>query len=190
MFCQLFGKYLIEKDILDSASYNSIMEKLSDSRARLGVLAVADGIITESQADEINHLQTTTDARFGEIAVDEGYMTKEQLNILLNKQGSAYAVFLSVMSETAGITAAKVDELLRNFQKELGFTDADMDSLKNDDLEQIVPIFAFSSKSYVTDICRLALANIERFITSDFYIDKIRHISQLEYRCLAGQRLE
>lgn len=69
MFCQLFGKYLIEKDVLDTASYNSIMEKLSDSRARLGVLAVADGIITESQADEINHLQTTKDARFGEIAV-------------------------------------------------------------------------------------------------------------------------
>lgn len=190
MFCQLFGKYLIEKDVLDTASYNSIMEKLSDSRARLGVLAVADGIITESQADEINHLQTTTDARFGEIAVGEGYMTKEQLDILLNKQGSAYAIFLSVMSETANITASKVDELLRNFQKELGFTDADMDSLKNDDLEQIVPIFAFSSKSYITDICRLALANIERFVTSDFYIDKIRHISQLEYRCLAGQRLE
>lgn len=58
------------------------------------------------------------------------------------------------------------------------------------DLEQIVPIFAFSSKSYVTDICRLALSNIERFVTSDFYIDRIKHISQLEYRCLAGQKLE
>jgi len=65
-----------------------------------------------------------------------------------------------------------------------------MDGLKNDDLEQIVPIFAFSSKSYVTDICRLALSNIERFVTSDFYIDRIKHISQLEYRCLAGQKLE
>ena len=70
------------------------------------------------------------------------------------------------------------------------FTDEDMDGLKNDDLEQIVPIFAFSSKSYVTDICRLALSNIERFVTSDFYIDRIKHISQLEYRCLAGQKLE
>ena len=59
-----------------------------------------------------------------------------------------------------------------------------MDGLKNDDLEQIVPIFAFSSKSYVTDICRLALSNIERFVTSDFYIDRIKHISQLEYLSL------
>lgn len=190
MFCQLFGKFLIEKEVIDKNKYNSIMERLAESRAKLGVIAVADGIITEKQANEINHLQTTKDARFGEIAVGEGYMTEEQLDALLKKQGSAYAIFLSVLSEAADISVSKVDELLKEFQKEHGFTDEDMDGLKNDDLEQIVPIFAFSSKSYVTDICRLALANIERFVTSDFYIDRIKHISQLEYRCLAGQKLE
>ena len=190
MFCQLFGKFLIEKEVIDKNKYNSIMERLAESRAKLGVIAVADGIITEKQANEINHLQTTKDARFGEIAVGEGYITEEQLDVLLKKQGSAYAIFLSVLSEAADISVSKVDELLKEFQKEHGFTDEDMDGLKNDDLEQIVPIFAFSSKSYVTDICRLALSNIERFVTSDFYIDRIRHISQLEYRCLAGQKLE
>ena len=190
MFCQLFGKFLIEKEVIDKNKYNSIMERLAESRAKLGVIAVADGIITEKQANEINHLQTTKDARFGEIAVGEGYITEEQLDVLLKKQGSAYAIFLSVLSEAADISVSKVDELLKEFQKEHGFTDEDMDGLKNDDLEQIVPIFAFSSKSYVTDICRLALSNIERFVTSDFYIDRIKHISQLEYRCLAGQKLE
>ena len=180
MFCQLFGKFLNEKDIIEMDKYKSIMERLAESRAKLGVIAVADGIITEKQANEINHLQTTKDARFGEIAVGEGYMTEEQLDALLKKQGSAYAIFLSVLSEAADISVSKVDELLKEFQKEHGFTDEDMDGLKNDDLEQIVPIFAFSSKSYVTDICRLALANIERFVTSDFYIDRIKNISQLE----------
>ena len=190
MFCQLFGKFLIEKEVIDKNKYNSIMERLAESRAKLGVIAVADDIITEKQANEINHLQTTKDARFGEIAVGEGYITEEQLDVLLKKQGSAYAIFLSVLSEAADISVSKVDELLKEFQKEHGFTNEDMDGLKNDDLEQIVPIFAFSSKSYVTDICRLALSNIERFVTSDFYIDRIKHISQLEYRCLAGQKLE
>ena len=102
MFCQLFGKFLIEKEVISQDTYKSIMEKLSDSRAKLGVIAVADGIITEKQANEINHLQTTKDARFGEIAVGEGYMTEEQLDVLLKKQGSAYAIFLSVLSEAAG----------------------------------------------------------------------------------------
>ena len=97
---------------------------------------------------------------------------------------------ISTSQPSIGEMQDAFDELLKEFQKEHGFTDEDMDGLKNDDLEQIVPIFAFSSKSYVTDICRLALSNIERFVTSDFYIDRIKHISQLEYRCLAGQKLE
>ncbi len=80
MFCQLFGKFLIEKEVISQDTYKSIMDKLSDSRAKLGVIAVADGIITEKQANEINHLQTTKDARFGEIAIGEGYMTEEQLD--------------------------------------------------------------------------------------------------------------
>ena len=131
MFCQLFGKFLIEKEVIDKNKYNSIMERLAESRAKLGVIAVADGIITEKQANEINHLQTTKDARFGEIAVGEGYITEEQLDVLLKKQGSAYAIFLSVLSEAADISVSKVDELLKEFQKEHGFTDEDMDELVN-----------------------------------------------------------
>lgn len=50
MFCQLFGKFLIEKEVIDKNKYNSIMERLAESRAKLGVIAVADGIITEKQA--------------------------------------------------------------------------------------------------------------------------------------------
>lgn len=190
MFCQLFGKFLIEKQVIDHKAFKEIMEKLSGSRAKLGVIAVADGIITANQAVEINKLQTTQDARFGEIAVNEGYMTQAQLDEILKKQGSTYGIFISVLADTADISGSRIDELLGEFQKANGFTDDDMAGLKNDDLEQIVPIFAFSSKSYVTDICRLALANIERFVTSDFYIERIRHISQLEYRCLAGQKLD
>ena len=57
MFCQLFGKFLIEKEVIDKNKYNSIMERLAESRAKLGVIAVADGIITEKQANEIIYRQ-------------------------------------------------------------------------------------------------------------------------------------
>ena len=39
MFCQLFGKFLIEKEVIDKNKYNSIMERLAESRAKLGVIA-------------------------------------------------------------------------------------------------------------------------------------------------------
>ena len=118
--------------------------------------------------------------------------------LLAQKAFSAYAEYPLIGKYISGTTASGIYEARlgaecmgkENHVFAPAFTDEDMDGLKNDDLEQIVPIFAFSSKSYVTDICRLALANIERFVTSDFYIDRIKHISQLEYRCLAGQKLE
>ena len=118
--------------------------------------------------------------------------------LLAQKAFSAYAEYPLIGKYISGTTASGIYEARlgaecmgkENHVFAPAFTDEDMDGLKNDDLEQIVPIFAFSSKSYVTDICRLALSNIERFVTSDFYIDRIKHISQLEYRCLAGQKLE
>ena len=118
--------------------------------------------------------------------------------LLAQKAFSAYAEYPLIGKYISGTTASGIYEARlgaecmgkENHVFAPAFTDEDMDGLKNDDLEQIVPIFAFSSKSYVSDICRLALANIERFVTSDFYIDRIKHISQLEYRCLAGQKLE
>ena len=130
---------------------------MQNQEQKLGVIAVADGIITEKQANEINHLQTTKDARFGEIAVGEGYITEEQLDVLLKSREVPMQYSFLFFQKQRDISVSKVDELLKEFQKEHGFTDEDMDGLKNDDLEQIVPIFAFSSKSYVTDICRLAL---------------------------------
>ena len=61
-------------------------------------------------------------------------------------------------------------------------------ALKADDFERLVPIYAFASKPYVTDIVSLMLRNINRLVSRDFYIDKIEHVKEMEYTCLAGQR--
>lgn len=189
MFCQLFGKYLIEKDILKDTDLSSIMEKLQSSRAKLGVLAIAQGYITEEDASEINKIQTQRDARFGTIATEEGFMTEEQLQTLLDMQGNTYSKFITILADDYKLEISKIDELLKDFQKINGFDDNEFNGLKNDDLDAIIPIYAFSSKSYITDICNLALKNIIRFVTDDFYIDRIKHVNQIDYRCLAGQKL-
>ena len=49
MFCQLFGKFLIEKEVIDKNKYNSIMERLAESRAKLGVIAVADALLLRNR---------------------------------------------------------------------------------------------------------------------------------------------
>lgn len=188
MFGQLFGKHLVKKGIISNEDYRELVQKQLSTRAKLGTIAVADGLLTEEQAEHINKMQKQFDKRFGDIAVEKGLLTEAQVQDLLKKQGNPYMQFLEVVLESGKVAVSDLDAQLDVFQKENGFSKEDMEALKQDDFERIVPIFAVSSKPYVTDLACLVLRNINRFVSRDFYIGKIAHIQEMEYTCLAGQK--
>ena len=66
MFSQLFGKYLVERKALSDDTLKNILKEQEGARVRLGTIAVADGLLTEAQADEINYLQTQMDKIYQE----------------------------------------------------------------------------------------------------------------------------
>lgn len=188
MFSQLFGKYLVEKGVIGTDDYQTAIRKQLDVRVKLGTIAVAEGLLTEEQVETLNKLQMQFDKRFGDLAVEKEYLTQEQVEMLLKKQGNPYMQFLEVLLEQGRVNVSQMDAQLSAFQKEKGFSDADMTALKNDDFDALMPIFAFSSKPFVTELAGLAVRNLNRFVTRDFYVGQIRHVEQMEYRYLAGQR--
>lgn len=188
MFSQLFGKYLVEKGVMSQADYKEAVQKQLDVRVKLGTIAVADGLLTEDQAETINKLQKQFDKRFGDIAVEKGFLTDEQVTALLKKQGNPYMQFLEVLLDSGKVTISQMDTEFAAFQKDKGFSNEDMAALKKDDFEALVPIYAFSSKPYVTELVSLMLRNINRFVSRDFYIGKLEHVKELSYKCLAGQK--
>lgn len=187
MFSQLFGNYLVDRGAISREDYREVMEKQLDARVKLGTIAVAESLLTQEQAEMLNRLQLQFDRRFGDLAVERGLLTQEQVEQLLKKQGNPYLQFLQVLLESGKVTASQVDAHLGTFQREKGFSDADMTALKNDDFDTLMPIFAFSSKPFVTEIAGLVIRNINRFVTRDFYMGPIRHVEELQYRRLAGQ---
>ena len=78
MFSQLFGKYLVEKEIITNEEYKAAVEKQLSVRVKLGTIAIADGLLTEDEVDTINKLQMQFDKRFGDLAVEKGYLTLEE----------------------------------------------------------------------------------------------------------------
>ena len=88
MFSQLMCNYLVEKGVITEAITREVLAEQSSARVRLGTIAVAEKMLTEKQAEEINHLETQMDMRFGDIAVDKGYLTGDQVKALLDKQRS------------------------------------------------------------------------------------------------------
>ena len=188
MFSQLFGNYLIEKEIIKKEEYAAAIQKQLSVRVKLGTIAIAEGLLTEEEVDNINKLQMQFDKRFGDIAIEKGLLTLEQIGELLDKQGNPYMQFIESLTECTKLSAAVLDKTLSAFQKEKGFSDADMTALKNDNLDSLIPIFAFSAKPHVTELAGLVVRNINRFITRNFYIGKIKHVDSFDYCNLAGQK--
>ncbi len=188
MFSQLFGKYLVEKDIISEEDYKSAIKQQLSVRVKLGTIAIADGLLTEEEVDLINRLQMQFDKRFGDIAVEKGLLSDTQVSELLQKQGNPYMQFIQVLMEQSSLTATVLDKTLNAFQKEYGYSDSDMEALKKGDIDSLMPIFAFSAKPYVTDIAALVVKNINRFITRNFYIEKLQHVTSFDYCHLAGQK--
>ena len=168
MFSQLFGNYLVEKDIIKKDEYTAAIQKQLSVRVKLGTIAIAEGLLTEDEVDTINKLQMQFDKRFGYIAIEKGLLTLEQIGDLLDKQGNPYMQFIEALTECTKLSASVLDKTLGAFQKEKGFSDDDMTALKNDNLDSLIPIFAFSAKPHVTELAGLVVRNINRFITRDF----------------------
>lgn len=190
MFSQLFGKYLVEKEIISNDDYVAAVEKQLTIRVKLGTIAIAEGLLTEEEVETINKLQMQYDKRFGDIAVEKGLLDDAEVGKLLKKQGNPYLQFIEALSEVTGLTAAVLDKTLNTFQKEKGFSDDEMEALKNDDIDVLIPIFAFSTKPHVADLAGLFVRNMNRFVTRDFYIEKIKRVDSLDYTYLAGQKLD
>ena len=187
MFGQLFGNYLVRKGILTEEAYRNAIKKHLSIRVPIGTIAMAEGLLTEAQVEEIHRQQKQMDRLFGDIAIEKGYLSAEQVDALLRKQGNPYLQFLEVLLEDGVLTISEMDTEFAAFQKENGFSEAEIKALKHDDFEKLVPIYAFSSKPYVTNLVSLVLRNINRFVTRDFHIGKIYHLREMDYKCLAGQ---
>lgn len=189
MFSQLFGKYLVKQSLLSEETYQQIIDKQMTVRVKLGTIAVAEGLLTEDQVEEINQLQRQLDKRFGDIAIEKNLLTPAQMDALLTKQGNAYLQFVQLLTELTGLTNSDIEQHLKAFQKEIGFSDAEMDALKSDDIDKLIPLFVFSSKPYIKDIAGLVARNLTRFVSRDYYIEKAKHLKELPYAHLSYQEL-
>jgi CheY-like chemotaxis protein len=189
MFAQLFGKYLIEKSILKEDLYQQIIDMQKSVRVKLGTIAVAENMLTLEQAEEINRLQKQQDKRFGDIAIEKGWLTSEQMDSLLSKQGNAYLQFAELMTAHTGLTASEIDQFVKAFQKDSGYTDQEMDALKADDIEQLIPLIVISSKPHICQIAVLMAKNLIRFVSSDYYVGKAHHVKEFPYSHLTLQEL-
>ncbi len=190
MFGLYFGSYLVEKNKISQSQFEDLIAQLQKCRAKLGFIAVAEKLLTVKQAEEINEIQKRMDKRFGDVAVEKGYLLEEEVTYLLNMQGSAYLLFLQLLTENNYLTMEEIKGTLEDFQTEYRLTDSELDSLKSGDIDRIIPIFVDMDHPAYGECASLAIRNIVRFISNSIILKKAYQVTSYPFRALASQTME
>lgn len=186
----ILGNYLVETGKITKDQLVSVIQKQDSVRVKLGLLAVAEGMMTTQQAEEVNLLQAARDKRFGDIAVEEGYLTDEQVEKLLKKQGGAYLSFVQNLLDENLVTMEEMDWLIDDFKKVNNYSNSDMEDIKSDDVERILPFLlpeaAMQYKSLIGTVVRTLIRLIDRHI----YVGQAAMVDGVPGDGLALQKME
>ncbi len=169
----IFGNYLVNTGKITEAQLDETLDKQDTVRVKLGLIAVAEGMMTLEQTDEVNRLQAILDQRFGDIAVSKGYLSDEQVGMLLRKQGNAFLMFVQSLVDGGYIAMDEVDSIVNDFRQAKGYSDADMEDFKSDEVEKLVPLFLPKEGKGFADIISVAVRTFIRLIDRRVYISDI-----------------
>lgn len=172
MFSLFFGNYLMEKNRITESEYDSILKYQKTTRVKLGLIAVAEGLLTTKQADEINQRQAVLDKRFGDIAVEKRYLTPSQVEHLLSLQGNPYMLFTQSVVDKNIMSIEEVESELKAYKEDCGITDEEIAALKSGDIDKITSVFVKVPNSLYFDLASLAIRNLNRFISTEIYLEK------------------
>lgn len=189
MFDRIFANYLVEVGKLSEQNVEVIFSTKEERRARLGVIAVSEKVITIDQAEEINQLQAIYDKRFGDIAVDNGYLTEEQVERLLDLQGNGFLAFVQAIIDHGCLTMDEINNALETYQKKNSLTLGDMENLKSCEIERIIPIFFYKQPELLIELGGVLLRAIYRLVDFRVYIRKPYIATELSYPYMAKQEL-
>lgn len=172
MVSSIVGNYLIEKGLITTEQFRDLLVEQRKVRVKLGLIAVAEGLMTQEEADNVNRLQAVMDKRFGDIAVEKGYLKEGQVESLLKKQGNAYLAFAQVLENQQLMSVEQLEQYLIDFQCEMQFTPSDMEAIKSDDVDRILPLYLPVGSEKYAEIAGTAVRALLRLVDSEIYPEK------------------
>lgn len=186
----ILGNYMVEKQKLTDAQLQKVLYAQHKVRVKLGLIAMSEGLMTKEQAEDVNRTQMIMDKRFGDIAVEKGYLTEVQVNRLLALQGSSYLSFIQTIVDEGILTYEDVQEAIILFQKENGFMNTEMEIMKSDDVDRLVPLFLPTDDVFYNELVGVAIRMIIRLVDSHVYIGRAYFKENHVVEALVSQKIE
>ena len=168
MISSIIGRYLLSKGLITSEQLYSLLLEKNRIRVKLGLIAVAEGFMTQAEAEQVYDYQSVVDKRFGEIAVEKGYLTEWEVESLLEKQEDAYLAFAQALSNQRLMNVEQLEEYMKELQAEYHLTLTDMEDLKSNDVDRILPICIPMGENQYLHMAGTALRTLIRLSDGDF----------------------
>lgn len=172
MVSSIVGNYLLDKGLITIEQFRDLLKEYRKTRVKLGLIAVAEGMMMQEEADRVNGLQAIMDKRFGDIAVEEGYLTEGQVDILLLKQGNAYLSFAQCLENQQLMSIEQLEMYMMDLQEDYNFTYADIEDLKSDNVDRILPLYIPEDCGRYFNIAGTAVRALMRCVDTEIYPDK------------------
>ncbi|MBO5448682.1 MAG: chemotaxis protein CheX [Ruminococcus sp.] len=172
MFAQFFGGYLLNKKLVSAADLTQAFEDKSNTRMRLGVLAINAGLMTAEQVEHVNVTQQSVDKRFGDLAVELGYITAAQVDKLLAQQPTEYLILGQTLVNNGALSNAEFEKAINDYKKSYQLSENDLNGGRSENAVKVVSDFYHLEKAenarVLTNYVTMLFKNIIRFIGSDF----------------------
>ncbi len=188
MLDRLIGSYLLDHNLINQSQLEQVYHEQESKRAKLGVIAVTEKMMSIAQAEQINALQASMDKRYGDIAIEKGYLTEQQVERLLDLQGNVYLTFVQSIVDLGFMTMDKINEVEKDFQQINGYTETDMATLKAGDVEKIVPIFLNTDFTQYREMLSMGVKNMYRLVDSHIYIGKAYKTTSINEEVIGYQK--
>lgn len=172
MYTQFFGNYLLSNGYVTKEQLFSAMQKQSDTRMKLGTLAIHAGYMTASEVDATCLQQTRKDKKFGELAIELGYMTNDQVIELLKEQSPDFLLLGQILVDDNVITNADLENIIADYRSSNELIDLDMTKDSHDNIVRLLDNFFITTETPLTQYgqmyIELLFNNFIRFIGEDF----------------------
>lgn len=186
----ILGNYLVETGKITKEQLVQTLGKQDSVRVKLGLIAVDEGMMSLEQTNEVNRLQALMDQRFGDIAVQKGYLSEDQVGKLLKKQGNAYLSFIQALVDSDYLDMEDIDLVINSFRLINNYSNSEMEDLKSDDPERIVPLFIPEAGKQFTTVISTAIKTLIRLINRHIYIGKAEMVTTFPAKDMVSQTLK
>lgn len=115
---RFFGQFLLSHGLITASQLLAAVEYQNKYNSRLGELAVALGMVTHYDAEQINTLQQQEDLLFGEAAMRLGLLTRAQLDQVLATQKDAHVRLGQALEALGFLEPATLSKALSDFMDE------------------------------------------------------------------------